>query len=279
MDKTNNKDLLRELINWWYSGSLAAKVSFICSNNPPLNQGLSVSHVEWPRLMLCLCGRRSYLLQDESKRTIHMRAGQAIYFAPGTWIAPLAGKSFRSLGIHWENERVRLVLREDDPLRPPKAVFSFAVSSQQALDWHRQAQRAAENTSTRYLAEALILKSLARVMEQLANGINPVPGRRRGLYMRIIAYLEENFASHHSRNSVAERFRISPGHLTRLFRTEGARGFNAHIQALRLREAKQLLDTSRLNVQEVALRCGFTDPAYFSRVYRRHFGHPPSLNP
>jgi len=37
-----------------------------------------------------------------------------------------------------------------------------------------------------------------------------------------------------------------------------------------------MLKHPTLNVKEVACRFNFSDPFYFSRVFRRHFGYPPS---
>ena len=47
------------------------------------------------------------------------------------------------------------------------------------------------------------------------------------------------------------------------------------IRTIRLQKAKFLLETSDLNVSEVAYEVGFKDPAYFSRVFTEEFGHPP----
>jgi signal transduction histidine kinase/DNA-binding response OmpR family regulator len=49
-----------------------------------------------------------------------------------------------------------------------------------------------------------------------------------------------------------------------------------YVRLLRLQAAQQLLQQSELGVAEVAYRCGFRSPAYFSRVYAQHFGYPPS---
>ncbi|HLP96468.1 MAG TPA: ATP-binding protein [Saprospiraceae bacterium] len=48
------------------------------------------------------------------------------------------------------------------------------------------------------------------------------------------------------------------------------------IRDLRLQKARQLLQTTKMNVSEVAYECGFDDPKYFSRVFSEVFGVPPS---
>lgn len=48
------------------------------------------------------------------------------------------------------------------------------------------------------------------------------------------------------------------------------------IRSYRLNEAKHLLETTDLNVSEVAWQCGFVNLAHFSKVYQEEFGIAPS---
>ena len=48
------------------------------------------------------------------------------------------------------------------------------------------------------------------------------------------------------------------------------------IRSYRLNEAKKLLETTDLNVSEVAWQCGFVNLAHFSKVYQEEFGMAPS---
>ena len=50
----------------------------------------------------------------------------------------------------------------------------------------------------------------------------------------------------------------------------------AYIRTCRLHQGRILLQTSDLNISEIAYRVGFSDPAYFSRMYFKLFGETPS---
>jgi len=50
----------------------------------------------------------------------------------------------------------------------------------------------------------------------------------------------------------------------------------AYVHRLRLEEAYRLLSNSSMNVAEVAGNVGFDDANYFSRLFRRKMGMPPS---
>ena len=68
---------------------------------------------------------------------------------------------------------------------------------------------------------------------------------------------------------------ISPGHLSRLFRSEYAIGPVAAIELVRLARAATLLQRSNLTVAAVAAACGFANPFHFSRRFRATYGVPP----
>lgn len=48
-----------------------------------------------------------------------------------------------------------------------------------------------------------------------------------------------------------------------------------YILTLRLECAKELLLETTLSISEIATRCGFSDPLYFSRCFKKHFSCPP----
>lgn len=49
-----------------------------------------------------------------------------------------------------------------------------------------------------------------------------------------------------------------------------------YVRKLRLRRAKELLNTTDATVSEIAYETGFNDPKFFSRVYAEEYGAPPS---
>ncbi len=49
-----------------------------------------------------------------------------------------------------------------------------------------------------------------------------------------------------------------------------------YIRTIRLRRAKELLESTSLNISEIAYEVGFKDPSYFTRKYREEFGITPT---
>jgi AraC-like DNA-binding protein len=74
---------------------------------------------------------------------------------------------------------------------------------------------------------------------------------------------------------VAQRLGLSIATLRRRLSGQGT-GLRRLLQEERMALARTLLADGRLNVSEVALRCGYDSPAKFARQFRRTFGMVPS---
>jgi signal transduction histidine kinase/DNA-binding response OmpR family regulator len=48
------------------------------------------------------------------------------------------------------------------------------------------------------------------------------------------------------------------------------------IRSIRMQRAMELLKNKTANVSEIAYQVGFNDPGYFARVFKAHYGYPPS---
>jgi transcriptional regulator GlxA family with amidase domain len=90
---------------------------------------------------------------------------------------------------------------------------------------------------------------------------------------------EQYAAKHlHRQISIGELARagaVSPRTLSR--RVQAATGMSptAMLQRLRVARAAALLETTKLSIEAIAAKVGYSDPAAFRRVFRRHAGQAP----
>lgn len=75
---------------------------------------------------------------------------------------------------------------------------------------------------------------------------------------------------------VARKCGASANHLNRILKKQTGRTFHQLLLGERLRRARELLERGKLNCTEAALESGFHDSNYFSRVFRKTHGYPPS---
>ena len=72
-----------------------------------------------------------------------------------------------------------------------------------------------------------------------------------------------------SRESVARHFGLAPNHVSRLFRQHGQMRFHDYLNSIRMNRAKFMLRSYSVTLKEVAANCGYTDVAYFCRLFKK----------
>ena len=75
---------------------------------------------------------------------------------------------------------------------------------------------------------------------------------------------------------LAKKTGLSESQLYRKLKALTGKSTALFIRYIRINKAHQMLSEDDLNVSEVAYACGFSDPAWFSRVFKEEFGVPPS---
>jgi YesN/AraC family two-component response regulator len=117
-------------------------------------------------------------------------------------------------------------------------------------------------------------ETLAHVAAALARADKASSAAQR-LVRQAMAYLHEHYAETVSRDQVARAVHVSENYLTNCFHHELGLSPMTYLARYRVKQARALLETSALNITEVALAVGFSDSAYFSRVFQREMGVSP----
>ncbi len=100
---------------------------------------------------------------------------------------------------------------------------------------------------------------------------------RRSLPLRAaIDRIKEAFGRPISLESVADELGIPPGRLSRLFIEETGKGFSDFLIDYRIERAKELLSLPDASIKQVSAACGYPDPNYFSRLFKKATGLTPS---
>lgn len=90
------------------------------------------------------------------------------------------------------------------------------------------------------------------------------------------AWIAEHYATNHPVSRMTELSGLSGRTFKRRFKA--ATGYNPvdYVQALRIEEAKQLLETTSESADTIASRVGYEDPSFFRRLFKRRVGTTPA---
>jgi YesN/AraC family two-component response regulator len=128
---------------------------------------------------------------------------------------------------------------------------------------------------------AVLGKGLFSIAETITHISAALENKRRlsGEAQRLVrsgmAYIHENYTDDISRRDIAQYIGITEDHLTFCFRQELGTTPIEYLQRYRINQAKRLLKESQDTITEIALKIGFSDSGYFSRVFRRGTGMSP----
>ncbi len=97
-----------------------------------------------------------------------------------------------------------------------------------------------------------------------------------GIVLKAKKYIDENYEKDLTLDEVAREIAISPYYLSKLFKDETEVNFIEYVTTLRMEKAKKLLEESDESIKEICVSVGYSDPNYFSRLFKKTVGKTPT---
>lgn len=240
--------------------------------------------VNFPRLELVISGE--YLNQIEDPdigiTEVKIMAGDALYIPPNCWNKPVWSEDCSVLSLLFGRRQVGFSLvskRKGEEGFYDVQKYSIQTRTGHAIDNILEALNAlAREPNKNQIDEYLLLALLSYSKSMLGEPNEVISPKKRSedLYQGICIYIQENFHRSIDRNNIANRFNISPNHLSRMFRQQGHMTLADYITWVRIERAKFMLKKYTFRLTEVATRCGFQDVNYFYRVFKKKTSYTPS---
>lgn len=114
------------------------------------------------------------------------------------------------------------------------------------------------------------LTSLLRQPQEEENAVTHLTVKRAKEMIR------EYYQTGITLEEIAVRLNITPEYLGTQFHKEVGVNFSTYIRNYRMNKAKELLCGTQLKLYEIAEKVGYSDPKYFSRVFKEHTGQLPA---
>ena len=132
--------------------------------------------------------------------------------------------------------------------------------------WQESLLRADEQTLD-LLAESVLLYTFSKLKKS---------EKTTDLIGYILTYLEHHFTDPAlTLAQVSDELGYNPKYLSALFKREMGSGFAQYLRLMRIRHAILLMENGVTSIKNVACLCGFSDPLYFSKVFREAVGVSP----
>lgn len=114
---------------------------------------------------------------------------------------------------------------------------------------------------------------LTRLVEQFWHWRSHSSDRYAHLLLRVKEYITSNYDKDHiSLQDAAESINMSPSHLSKIFSQETGQTFIEFLTQTRINKAMELLQSTQAKTYEIAFQVGYSDPHYFSNLFKRVTG-------
>ena len=128
-----------------------------------------------------------------------------------------------------------------------------------------------------YLSIVLVMENAEEIrnwfLEKMTSVTESIRDKKEEQSISVISrakrFIQENYCNEISLDDVSREMNISPYYFSKLFKEEEGINFIEYLTALRIDRAKELLSDKQKSVKEISSSCGYADPNYFSRLFKK----------
>ena len=131
------------------------------------------------------------------------------------------------------------------------------------------------NQLTEFSSLQCLETALKGIVLDIADKISEKAGKSIPVY-GAIRYIKEHYGENLDLNLLSRQVHVTPAYLSLLFKMQTGINFLEFLTNYRIEKACELLKTTSLKTYEIAYRTGFKDEKYFSTVFKKQMGMPPS---
>lgn len=117
--------------------------------------------------------------------------------------------------------------------------------------------------------------------EKMKAACRNVKGSRKESSLSVIekakSYINAHFQKDISLDEVSREVNVSPYYFSKLFKEETGQNYIEYMTEIRIKRAKELLSQgNETSMKEICIACGYQDPNYFSRIFKKTVGLTPT---
>lgn len=256
-------------------------------------RAISLRHKhDFYELAVVLSGRGFYAYQD---KCYELSAGDAFLLPPGMVHHYYAQMNLEVVNFLWYPELMQTQLQALSKIPAFRLFFDLEPNSRNFFQFEHRLILTPDQLSEVRMYElrmthelekreegyqlrlSWLLSDLLLILSRYyAHSQNSKPSSAFLRLNNVLQYMEKHLSEPLlSRGHVAKLFGFSEQYLARSFKEILSENYSEYLQKLRLRHAQNLLQTTDLDLKEIARKCGFCDSNYLCFVFRKKYGISP----
>ncbi len=235
-------------------------VTFVRERNKAIMEAVTALYNN--RMILISSGSGVINIDD---RSMSVENGDLIFVFSGERFFANGRESFEYMYIDFVGTRSAELFRRFSIMRDNRHFSGYGV----LISFWRDALSRANEINIDLVSECVILYTLSQLSESNIH--------IRGAAEELLAIIEEDFNdSALSINKVAQDMGYNAKYLSHCFKEKMGMGFSEYLRTIRIKHAVFLMEHGIESVKNIAFLCGFSDPLYFSSVFKKITGVSPS---
>ena len=217
--------------------------------------------------------RNAMCLVTDGVGTLHMNmirhnlsAGMIFFVFEGISFNIENTKNLQYMYITFSGQRSKDLI-DRFSLSPAHCVFE---GNEGLLSFWQNSLSKANDQNLDLISEGVLLYTFSQI-------VATPQSKEQHLLSQILKTVDETFTdSDFNLNIAAEMLGYSPKYISRLFKNSMNISFSEYLKNTRIQHAVFLIEQGITSVKNVALLSGYKDPLYFSNVFKKTVGIPPT---
>lgn len=110
---------------------------------------------------------------------------------------------------------------------------------------------------------------LGKIIDVTVSMANRKKNQLENIISKAINYISKNYDNDISLDDVSREVNINPYYFSKRFKEETGVNFIDYLTEIRIKKAKELLENRNLSIKEICSKVGYSDPNYFSRIFKK----------
>lgn len=262
---------------------------------------LELSESKFKDLFVCFCGyaqcealhgfgpavRSNYVLHyivegkgmyQVGDRRYDLRAGEGFLIEPDelTYYQADQKEPWSYLWIGFSGKRAKEYL-EDLGLNSQRLTFRSGQGKELRRLILQMLRCSDESLTSQYQLQSLLYAFFAALSKDVEGGKETMQSKENFYVERAIGFIRNYYATEIRVTDIANYLCVNRSYLYKLFQKSLEMSPQEFLMRFRISRSKELLSTTKLPIEQVALSCGYQDALVFSKAFKRRIGCTPSV--